>query len=257
MDTSRRGFLKAAGAAALGVGGGAPLVLMSARGSTGGGEVSSSGIRWALAIDTQKCAEGSGCTACVEACRDVHNIPLIENVEEEVKWIWKEPLQKVFPHRVLSETGEEIRERPLPVMCNHCDNPPCVRVCPTKATWKRDDGIVMMDQHRCIGCRYCVVGCPYGARSFNWSDPRPYIDKIRADYPTRTKGVVEKCTFCAERLAGGQLPACVEACQKVGGAMVFGDLNDEHSEIRQLVRANLVAQRKAELGTRPKVHYKL
>ena len=90
--------------------------------------------------------------------------------------------------------------KPVLVLCNHCDNPPCARVCPTEATWKRDDGIVMMDWHRCIGCRYCIAACPYGSRSFNWQRPAAASRQADPDYPTRTKGVVEKCTFCDERL---------------------------------------------------------
>ncbi len=193
----------------------------------------------------------------LRACHGAHNVPDFGGGDEEVKWIWKEPLELVFRHRVSEDTGDEIRHRAIPIMCNHCDNPPCVRVCPTQATWKRDDGIVMMDQHRCIGRRYCIAGCPYGARSFNWRDPRPYIEEFRSDYPTRTKGVVEKCTLCTERLARGQIPACVQACKEEAGAMVFGDLSDPETEIHQLVRSQLVARRKAELGTRPKVLYKL
>ena len=99
-----------------------------------------------------------------------------------------------------------------------------MRVCPTQATWKREDGIVMMDWHRCIGCRYCMAACPYGSRSFNWLDPRPYIHNPNPEFPTRTKGVVEKCNFCAERLGTGRPPACVEACPEK--ALVFGDLAD-------------------------------
>ena len=138
------------------------------------------------------------------------------------------------------------------VFCNHCDNPPCVRVCPTQATWKRDDGIVMMDWHRCIGCRYCMAACPYGSRSFNWEDPRPHIKEPNPDFPTRTKGVVEKCTFCDERLDKGQPPACVEACPEK--ALVFGDLNDPDSEVRRLLRSRFALRRKAGLGTSPEVY---
>jgi molybdopterin-containing oxidoreductase family iron-sulfur binding subunit len=149
--------------------------------------------------------------------------------------------------------NEVFRDQPFLVFCNHCDNPPCVRVCPTRATWKREDGIVMMDWHRCIGCRYCMAACPYGSRSFNWLDPRPHIPRIDPDYPTRTKGVVEKCTFCEERLARGQAPACVEACEEK--ALVFGDLEDPGSAVRELLRTNFAIRRKAELGTAPEIYY--
>jgi molybdopterin-containing oxidoreductase family iron-sulfur binding subunit len=129
-----------------------------------------------------------------------------------------------------------------------------VRVCPTQATWKRDeDGIVMMDWHRCIGCRYCMAACPYGSRSFNWQDPRPAIASFNPDFPTRTKGVVEKCNFCEERLARGKRPACVEACPEK--TIVFGDLLDPDSEPRQLLRTRFSLQREPELGTSPSVYY--
>ena len=137
-------------------------------------------------------------------------------------------------------------------LCNHCEKPPCVPVCPVKATFKRADGIVMMDYHRCIGCRYCVAACPYGARSFNWEDPRPYIRKIDPGYPTRTRGVVEKCNFCEERLVKGLMPACVEACSK---GLAFGDLNDSGSAVRRLLSSRHAMRRKAYLGTKPDVFY--
>ncbi len=111
--------------------------------------------------------------------------------------------EQAFPDQENKFATEPLQDRRVLVLCNHCDNPPCVRVCPTQATWRRDDGIVMMDYHRCIGCRYCMAACPYGSRSFNWRDPRPYIKDINDGYPTRTKGVVEKCNFCEERLATG------------------------------------------------------
>jgi len=139
------------------------------------------------------------------------------------------------------------------VLCNHCDNPPCVRVCPTQATWKRDDGIVMMDWHRCIGCRYCVVGCPYGSRSFNWRNPRPFVKELNPEFPTRTKGVVEKCTLCEERLAAGLAPACVEACKVK--ALTFGNLADPESDVRKLLATRYAIRRKPELGTHPELYY--
>ena len=141
------------------------------------------------------------------------------------------------------------------MFCNHCDNPPCTKVCPTQATWKRDDGVVMMDWHRCIGCRYCVAGCPYGSRSFNWRDPRPHIDELNPEFPTRTRGVVEKCNFCEERLARGEQPACVVACKEK--ALIFGDLEDPESEIRKVLRERPSVRRKVALGTQPQIFYLL
>jgi len=110
-----------------------------------------------------------------------------------------------------------------------------------------------MDWHRCIGCRYCVAACPYGSRSFNWLDPRPRIAEIRPDFPTRTKGVVEKCTFCEERLAQGLQPACVEACREK--ALTFGNLSDPGAPVRELLRARYTIRRRPELGTGPEIHY--
>jgi molybdopterin-containing oxidoreductase family iron-sulfur binding subunit len=147
---------------------------------------------------------------------------------------------------------EKIKTLPFLLLCNHCNNPPCVRVCPTKATFRRDDGIVMMDMHRCIGCRFCMAGCPYAARSFNWRDPRPFVKDVFPGYPTREIGVVEKCTFCAERLAQGLMPACVEASR---GALVFGDLLDEKSKVRETLKKYFTIRRKTHLGTNPQVYY--
>jgi Fe-S-cluster-containing dehydrogenase component len=115
-----------------------------------------------------------------------------------------------------------------------------------------------MDMHRCIGCRYCIVACPFGARSFNWSDPRPHIKpEIDPEFPTRSKGVVEKCNLCAERLAKGLGPACVDAANQVagGGAMYFGDVGDPHSEIVQVLRSRHSLQRRPQMGTQPHVFY--
>jgi len=126
-------------------------------------------------------------------------------------------------------------------------------VCPTKATFKRSDGIVMMDFHRCIGCRFCMAGCPYGSRSFNWRDPRPFVQDVRKEFPTRMRGVVEKCSFCAERLAEGLPPACVEACKVK--ALVFGDLEDPNSEVREILQRHHSIRRKPELGTMPQIYY--
>jgi len=216
----------------------------------------SSGKRWAMVIDERKCLTRQGCQACIQACHRGHNVPAMEDPRHEVKWVWKEQFGNVFPGQVTPYTPAAQRERPTVVLCNHCDNPPCVRVCPTQATWKRPDGIVMMDEHRCIGCRYCITGCPYGARSFNWVDPRPHLAGEPVDYPTRTKGVVEKCTFCSERLAVGKRPLCVEACEGIGcGALVFGDVADPTSAVSALVRGNPVARRKPEIGTSPHVFY--
>lgn len=215
-------------------------------------EDEATGIRWGMVIDTRKCRDG--CTRCIDACHEVHNVPDFKGTKDEIKWIWKDPYENVFPGESGQFLSKETKERDYHALCNHCDKPPCVRACPTKATFKRNwDGIISMDYHRCIGCRFCMAACPYGSRSFNWRDPRPAIKKINQAYPTRERGVVEKCNFCSERLAQGMKPACVAECSE--GALIFGDLNDPHSEVRELLKNNHTLQRKSELGTRPSVFY--
>jgi molybdopterin-containing oxidoreductase family iron-sulfur binding subunit len=188
---------------------------------------------------------------CSDACHRAHNVPTIPDRSREVKWIWKAPFKKVFPE----SEYVAIKDVDVPVFCNHCANPSCVRVCPTGATWKREDGIVMMDWHRCIGCRYCVAACPYGSRSFNWVDPRPHVKALRGDFPTRTTGVVEKCNLCEERLAKGEPPACVAVCPEQ--ALLFGNLRDPGSPVRAALAARPGWRRRPELGTEPAVFYLL
>jgi len=253
----RRRFLEIAGVSVLGLGALAPAAKALAQALESHEPAATKhGKRWALVVDTKKCLQHDGCRLCSDACHSSHNVPSIPEPRHEIKWIWKETAEHAFPADVSEFTASTLKGRPLPVLCNHCDNPPCVRVCPTQATWKREDGVVMMDEHRCIGCRFCVVGCPYGSRSFNWSDPRKYLTKINPDYPTRSKGVVEKCNLCDERLARGKLPACVETCAQAGiGAMVFGDLNDPGSEVSAILKAGYAIRRKPTLGTSPHVFY--
>ncbi len=259
MSMDRKSFLRISGCALAGVLAGDELVNIVAEAQDAPMAPAPEALtakRWGMVIDTRKCLTRDGCTKCLDACRLAHNVPRIPDRKHEVKWIWQEPVEHAFPSLETEYPNQQLEGRRVPVLCNHCDDPPCVRVCPTEATWKREsDGIVMMDWHRCIGCRYCVAACPYGSRSFNWSDPRQYIPagELNTEYPTRTKGVVEKCTFCEERLAVGQLPACVEACPEK--AMVFGDLSDPNSEIRQLLKSEQVRRRKPELGTKPEIFY--
>jgi Fe-S-cluster-containing dehydrogenase component len=273
MDESRRRFMKGLGLAALGAGAGFPLLEGAGRALAHGVEHRAPGPspagtagtkQWAMVVDVEKCLGERVRQACIEACDGAHNVPHIPVERDEVKWIWSEPLEDVFPDQVHAHTPPELRDAPVLVLCNHCTTPPCVRVCPTGATWKRpQDGIVMMDMHRCIGCRYCMAACPYGARSFNWMDPRPYVERNASgrplsDFPTRTKGVVEKCTFCAERIDLGQAPACVEAANAVpggAGALAFGDLNDPGSAVSRILRERETVCRRAALGTGPNVYY--
>jgi [DsrC]-trisulfide reductase subunit O len=215
--------------------------------------------RWAMVVDMSKFKSEDDFKKVIDACHLTHNVPDFRNADgsadrkNEIKWIWEEPYERAFPGQDNKYMSEHIKDTPFIVACNHCDNPPCVRVCPTQATFKLPDGITMQDMHRCIGCRFCMAACPYGSRSFNWRDPRPAIKKENMEYPTRTKGVVEKCTFCTERLAVGKLPACVEAAPK--GGLLFGDLEDPNSEIRKIVTNQYTIRRKPDLGTGPAIYY--
>ncbi len=253
MGVDRRDFLKIAGVGAVGLAANPALKLFAnVKDIPESNPLTAK--HWAMVVNLRICQEQKNCTACLDACHAEHNVPKFDNPKDEIKWIWKESFEGAF-HEVEHEFLEEkVKAGPAIVMCNHCDNPPCVRVCPTQSTWKREeDGIVMMDWHRCIGCRYCIVACPYGARSFNWRDPRPALKETNQEFPTRMRGVVEKCTFCEERLSRGQMPACVGACPV--GALTFGDLEDPHSEVRELLEKHFTIRRKPELGTQPQIYY--
>lgn len=208
--------------------------------------------RLAMVVDPGKCPPG--CRDCIDACHTIHNVPDIAVPGREIRWIRRVPFQRAFPDQGNPYMEANRRDFPVLALCNHCENPPCVRVCPTKATFRRSDGIVAMDYHRCIGCRFCIAACPYGSRSMNFRDPRPFLRSVNPDYPTRTRGVVEKCNFCEERLAKGMTPACVEACGKRGG-LLFGDMADPSSEVRRLVKDRRTVRRRPELGTEPHVFY--
>jgi Fe-S-cluster-containing dehydrogenase component len=260
MGVDRRKFLQLAGLTALGVAA-QPIRLLGQEDSLPADtslisreEHPLTAKRWAMAIDLKKCRKDDGCNDCIVACDKAHNIPQFDNKKDEIKWIWKEHFENAFVDQENEFIEDTVKHSNLPLLCNHCDNPPCVRVCPTQATWKREkDGIVMMDWHRCIGCRYCMAACPYGSRSFNWRNPRPFIDKINPDFPTRMRGVVEKCTFCEQRLSEGLMPACVVACKEK--AMIFGDLEDPESDIRKLLQERFSIRRKPALGTQPEIYY--
>ena len=260
MAPTRREFLKIAGATAAGLilppwtslaAAPAPIPVEPA---VKGPLPALTAKRWAMTVDTGiTCPQG--CRDCIDACHVNHNVPDFKNRKDDVHWISQEKVEHIFPAEAHPRLPEKIRGLSLTVLCNHCENPPCVRVCPTKATFKRADGIVMMDYHRCIGCRFCMAACPYGSRSMNYRDPRPFIPKINLDFPTRTKGVVEKCNFCDERLAKGILPACVMACREK--VLAFGDLEEGGSAVRRLLEGRFSIRRKPNLGTGPQVYYLL
>jgi molybdopterin-containing oxidoreductase family iron-sulfur binding subunit len=259
MEDSRRRFLKLAGISALGLTSKPVLDAFAVEQGENSEIAVKKGTKalkaqqWAMVINTTMFESAEDLEPIIEACHKIHNIPKIENKNHEVKWIWEEHFHNAFPGLAQKFLDERIEHLPFLVLCNHCENPPCCRACPTKATFKREsDGIVLMDFHRCIGCRFCMAACPFGSRSFNFRDPRPFITETNKSFPTRMKGVVEKCNFCAERLAEGKQPACVEASN---GAIVFGDLYDPESEVRELLRTHYTIRRKQSLGTEPAVYY--
>jgi molybdopterin-containing oxidoreductase family iron-sulfur binding subunit len=201
------------------------------------------GRKWGMVIDLTKCRED--CTACLEACREENNVAFHGDKRWDNHWIRKVKIEK--------KTGSEKIEKSILLLCNHCDNPPCAQVCPVRATYKRDDGIVIVDHHRCIGCRYCMSACPYTARQFNFKDEEDWPNQER---PKRSHGVAESCTLCAHRLDSGQEPACVDACAKTGaGALFVGNLNDPNSEVSRLTAGSGVKRIREDLGTEPKVYY--
>lgn len=238
-SSARRGFL---GVAAAGLGGvmlapGIQLMEVAQAATPTAG--ASSKVRWGMLIDTSKCADG--CTDCVTACNTENGLSGGTKATDS-QWIRKVQIKEIKTGRTAS----------APVMCQHCASPPCVDVCPTGASFKRADGIVLVDRHICIGCRYCMMACPYKARSFvheELSDQQP-------DVP-RGKGCVESCTLCVHRLDKGESnTACAEACTKAGhGAIVFGDLNNPESEISRRVRELASTQLRADLKLDPGVRY--
>ena len=258
MEDSRRNFLKIAGISALGLGASPVLDAFSKEQGLQTPQMIQSekalkATHWGMVIDTRKIHSSEDLNPMIAACNKIHNIPKLETENHEIKWIWAEAYHNAFPEKETNFLNERLEHIALPVLCNHCEDPPCCRACPTQATFKREsDGVVMMDFHRCIGCRFCMAACPYGARSFNFRDPRPFIKETNLEFPTRMKGVVEKCSFCAERLAEGKLPACVEASN---GILIFGDLDDDKSEVRKALRENYTIRRKQNLGTGPSVYY--
>lgn len=278
MSMNRRDFIKGVGgvcAAVAGMGAASGLVKTSSTWSSGVAEASSSGsvssaVRWGMVIDTSKFNSDLDFQRCQDACHSLHNVPKFDNLKDEIKWVWSVKYYEAFAGAAHPMSSEELEKRKYLVLCNHCEKPPCVRVCPTKATFKSADGITQMDMHRCIGCRFCMAACPYGSRSFNWRNPRLDANtlvggtRINHEYPTRERGVVEKCNFCSELIAKGpvpaagqeltdaQTPACVRAFPD---GLIFGNLNDPNSRIRRTLKDRATFQRKPELGTNPSVYY--
>ncbi len=199
-------------------------------------------MRYGMVIDLRKCV---GCNACTIACGQENATP-----------------PGVFWSKVLIyETGDYPKARLhfLPMLCMHCEAAPCLEACPTGATYRGEGGTILVDDSLCIACRYCIMACPYEARSYNSTRPREYYsgqgltEYEEVGYETHPKGSIEKCTFCAHRLREGREPACVATCPP--GARIFGDLDDPNSEVSRLVATTLAKPRLEEQGTRPSVFY--
>ena len=240
--TGRRGFL---GAAAIGLAGillapGVRLIEI-AQAATPDGALSpgaSNKVRWGMLIDSGKC--DSGCTDCVTACNTENGLSG-GTLSTDSQWIRKIEIKDLSTNKTQS----------LPMMCQHCAEPPCVDVCPTGASFKRADGIVLVDKHTCIGCRYCVMACPYKARSFVHAP----LNQQKPDVP-RGMGTVEGCTMCVHKVDRGEQPACVTACSDADhGAILFGDLNDPNSEIAKRVASYPSRQIREDLNLNTGVRY--
>ncbi|OHB76458.1 MAG: 4Fe-4S ferredoxin [Planctomycetes bacterium RBG_16_59_8] len=216
------------------------------------------GVAFAYALDLSRCV---GCRRCTYACREENNI----SRDGQLFWIRVLEMEKRkgvdFAHANAYYDAEKVPRDGhfyVPVSCQQCDNPPCTKVCPVKATWKEPDGIVTVDYDWCIGCRYCMAACSYGARHFNWKEPELKPEEINGTTHVlgnrpRPKGVVEKCTFCIQRTRAGRYPACVEVCPV--GARKFGNLLDPSSEIRYIIEHKRVLILKEELNTMPRFLY--
>ena len=224
--------------------------------------------RWGMVIDLDKC---TACQACTIACQAENNVPFAGPEEAALG-------RSKHWHDVMADLGHEaeypeFHVRFIPRPCMHCENPPCVLVCPVGATYVDDEGVVRMDYELCVGCRYCTTACPYAIRYFNWYAPEfpaGYDTYLNPNVPVRPVGVVEKCSFCIHRLeeakreaaAQGRgltdadvvlLPACNQACP--ASARYFGDLDDGESTVSRLAHSPRAFKLLEDLGTEPKVYY--
>ncbi|MFY9341814.1 MAG: 4Fe-4S dicluster domain-containing protein [Planctomycetota bacterium] len=216
------------------------------------------GVEFGYALDISRCI---GCRKCVYACVDENN----QSRDPQVQWIRVLEMDKEkgvdFAHANAYYDAEKVPRDGhfyLPVQCQQCQDAPCVKSCPVGATWQEQDGIVVIDYDWCIGCRCCMSACPYGARHFNYAEPVIPAEQLnpKTHYlgnRPRPKGVVEKCTFCIQRVRNGRYPACVEVCPV--GARKFGNLLDPDSEVRYVLEHKRVFVLKAELNTRPRFFY--
>ena len=255
MKVTRRKFLKAA----LGAGAAAATGLLIQRElpllPASGHAPTRNRRKWVMVVDTDRC---DGCQKCTEACILEHRVP---SAWGEPSYNGSQEWVRVYKHE---ENGTSWFQ---PTPCMNCQNAPCVKVCPVGATYYNEDGLVLIDNTRCIGCRFCMAACPYDRRFFNWGEPAHSPDEVLIDYnpeypvPHR-RGTVEKCVFCAHRVKNGRLPACVEMCHKQGmKALYFGDANEDVvTNGEDVVRLTDLLEKggyqlKEELGTKPSVYY--
>jgi Fe-S-cluster-containing dehydrogenase component len=222
------------------------------------------GPRWAMVVDLDRC---TGCQACVVACHAENNIPVVGEKEaakvRTLHWIRIE--------RYWEGEYPNVKARFMPILCQHCGEAPCEPVCPVFATYHNPEGLNAQVYSRCIGTRFCGSACPYKVRVFNWlrsEFPEPLVEQLNPDVSVRTRGLIEKCTFCIQRIRRTEIearaqgrepidgeiqPACVQTCPP--GALVFGDLNDPDSRVSQLARSHRSFRLLEELGTDPGVIY--
>ncbi len=213
-------------------------------------------VLYGYAFNVTRC---EGYMECVKACVKENNLDRESNTQY-IRIFEMEPGQ-MSPDQGDGKYFHEVPKEGhfyMGTQCYHCENPPCVRACPTKATWKEPDGLVVIDYDWCIGCRYCMAACPYEGRRFNWNQPKIPKDEITTNQHylgnrQRSRGMMEKCTFCIQRSRKGKLTACAEACPT--GARVFGNLLDPDSEIRFVLENKKVYRLKEDLGTDPKFWY--
>ncbi len=222
-----------------------------------------SNYEWGMIIDVDKC------TQCIKEIMEKEGIDDVEKVKppciRECDKANNVPESEKYYYSLIRIY--EVRERedaaPLyfPVMCQECEHPACVQVCLTKASYRREDGIIVVDLHRCIGCRYCMIACPYNARRFLWEPPEEHLRVVNPEAPIRKHGVVMKCEFCLWKIDRERAenkepkPVCVEACPHK--ALIFGNLKDPNSEVSKILKTSKVLTLRAYLGTNPKVKYKL
>ena len=214
---------------------------------------------WGYGLDLSRCI---GCRRCVYACVQENN-----NSRHNPQLQWIRVIRLKRGNLINLENSEHYYDPALvpepgfvymPVQCQHCENPPCVKVCPVHATWKEPDGLVVVDYNWCIGCRYCIAACPYKGRVFNWAEPNLPSNEVNPEVHylgnrPRMKCAVDKCTFCIQRVRVGRYPACVEACPT--GTRKFGNLLDPNSEIRYAIANKRVYRLKEDLNTEPKFYY--